>query len=645
MYHYRMKTKPILIVAALAFAAACGIFIAACKTAKTTEKAAVLAFLKDFNTQVKAGHTKSALAFFEDGPNTAANKALIKVLAGKSTLGGKGKPLFKVGLDVDAAGIDFTNPQAIVAVVPAKFKHDSVPGAASHVNFTLHKVDGKQYKIVAAKVDDFASDYALYQNKVINATVPEADIYSPETLAAFKTAEQLQTKYDSVLWFQHVNKKTWFYVIKGKIGSSYYWEDRVQDQKDIEHSDFKMGLVNPDLKEIIPVEYSLIHNISGTIDGLIEVEKGDKKGFYNLTGKLVVPAEYDQVYPLTTTDNLALLKNGPDYFYLKADSTISGKIADFKIADALPQIKTYGESYELTDKSTKNFMEYNSRDRYTSLVVSPSYLVDWNILDKFMNFQNPLRKLTDDEEGDGEGSLSLSVKYLGEKQEEGNWFTSLFYSVVDDYLGGRSGLYATNNVVIVDKKQNKVYGFTASNYIGNEDGGGELTGPCHENYVRAINDSLFEFKTTSTFYSQLFDEGHYILHAPYFHYLQIKNGKLVALKTERLFPTQFIKMDDSYLQGCYTISYQINDSTSKTKVFDHATPEVLQYMKNEIYGSYKYKFKSDRWNGIFEYRFYNSEDTTRRENVDDSLTVIDKYNIEFINRKLQVKKPAVVALR
>lgn len=645
MYHYCMKTKPILIVAALAFAVACGIFIAACKTAKTTEKTAIVAFLKDFNTHVKAGHTKSALAFFEDGPNTAANKTLIKVLAGKSTLGGKGKPLFKVGLDVDAAGIDFTNPQAIVAVVPAKFKHDSVPGAASHINFTLHKVDGKQYKIVAAKVDDFASDYALYQNKVINATVPETDIYSPETLAAFKTAERLKTRYDSVLWFQHINKKTWFYVIKGKIAPSFYMNEQVvANIKDIEVSDLKMGLVNPDLKEVIPVEYDLVHNIGGTVDGLIEVEKEGKKGLYNMAGKLVVPVDYDQLLPLTDGENLALLKAGNDYFYLKKDTTITDKLIDFRIADVLSKVKHYASSFTWDENSNQNIMEYNSRDDATALVVSPSYLVEWQFLDKFLDFTNPLRKLmvADGEEG-GDNSETVAITYDGEEKDDNNWFQSTFYSVLENYLNGRGDLYESKKVLVVDKKQNRVMGFDPK-YLGDEIGGVGRSGECKDNHLKAINDSLFEYKTTAVLYQDLLDSTRFLREGPSYHYLQIKKDKLVALKSNRRFPTQFVKLDDSYLQGCYLIA-PVNDK-GKDKRTNYATDEILQLMKNEIYASYNYKFKNKRWNEIFNYQATNnSGESGLNVNVDDSLTVIDKYNIDFLNRKLQIKKPAVVAFR
>ncbi len=55
-----------------------------------------------------------------------------------------------------------------------------------------------------------------------------------------------------------------------------------------------MGLVNPELKEIIPARYDLIHNINGTFPGLIEVEKDGKKGFYDIAGNIAIPVKYDR---------------------------------------------------------------------------------------------------------------------------------------------------------------------------------------------------------------------------------------------------------------------------------------------------------------------------------------------------------------
>jgi hypothetical protein len=637
-----MKTKPVVIVViAVIVIAACGFLFIRSKNLVSPKKGEITQFLNAFNVQIKAGNIDSASLYFEDKQKSKLVKVLLSVLANKTNTGGKAKPIFKVSLNTEDALITVVNPEFATALVVTSFNHDNLPTEKSSLLFTIHKIDNKQYKITQVNATDFVKDYIAYQNKVVNKTIPEKDIYSPITLAAFKTAEQLKARYDSVVWFDHINNKTYYYVVKGKLPENFHY----MDERKIKHDDFKIGLVNPELKEIIPAEYDLIHNINGTIEGLIEVEKADKRGLYNLDGKLVVQVEYDQIYPLKAGENLAVLKNGENFFYLKADTTLSEKIADFKIADIVSQIKTLGQSYTLTEESSKNVMEYNSRTQGTSLIIPPSYLTGLELLPKFIDFPNPLRKIFSNEDEDGgEGSRSIAVAFDGDKNDDdSNWFQSAYYTIVNDYLGGRGGLYTSKNLLVVDKKHNQILGFNTSIDLGEGEGSGSLSSTCKESSTRAINDSLFEFKSSSYFYQPLLNEDETLEEGPSYHYLQAKNGKLVDLKSERLFPTQFIKLDDSYLQGCYTIITGPYKSSKKITM-DHVNQSLLQYMKNEIYASYKYKFKNPKWNDVFEYRF-SQGDTTRNANVDDSLTTIDKYNISFINNKLNRQKTNTLAAK
>jgi hypothetical protein len=337
---------------------------------------------------------------------------------------------------------------------------------------------------------------------------------------------------------------------------------------------------------------------------------------------------------LSDDANIALLREGQNYFYLKSDFTITDKVDDLKITDVLTKIKIYGNTFTLSDKNSKNILEANSRDSFISLIIAPSYLVDFQILPMFVELQNPLRHMSnsDGEEGDGEGSLSYKINYDGTTKKDESWFETIYYSVVDDYLGARAGLDEIKNVLVVDKKQNKIYSYSAKSYFGGAEGGGALCGKCNENSFRSIGDTLFEFKTTSALDQQTMnlDEG------PYYHYLHIVNGQLVPLPNERIFGfTKYIKMDDSYLNGCYVIGNIRTES---------ATIDMLKYMKNEIYASYGYKFKNETWNDTFSGRF-NRYDKAINTNVDDSLTAIDKYNIAWINSKLNKKKPNTLAAK
>lgn len=636
-----MKTKPIVITLSIIAALVCGFLFARSKYLSKPEKTEIISFLNEFNANIKLGNTKPAAHYFDESMNKNTVSMLVNVLSNKTNMGGKSKPLFTVTLNTEDSGITFINPELATAVVVTKFHRDSIPDQLTTITFTIHKNGPNNYKIYRVDATLFNKDYVAYQNTVINRTVPETALFSPQTLAAFKTATQLKTRYDSVLWFQHVDNKAWFYVVKGKLPDDFYWHSEKDRSKPV---DYKMGLVNPDLKEIIPVEFDLIHNIGGTIDDLIEVEKGDKKGFYDTMGKLIVPVNYEQVLPLNDGENLALLKNGNNYTYLKNDMTIGETLIDFKIADVLPKIKHYADSYKVNGESFKSTMEYNDRNRFTSLIVSPSYLVEWHMMPEFLNLPNKLRTPTEEMVGDGDGSGYVEVKYSGEQKDEGNWFMGAFYSVINDYLGGRGGLYESKTLLLVDNKQNRILGFDAGTYFGEGEGGGILASDCRENSLRAITDSLFEFKTTSTLDLELFIKDNYVEEGPYYHYLQIKNGKLIAMESKRLFPTQFIKLDDSYLQGCYALANELYSDKAKRKTVDHLTNEMLQYMKNEIYASYNYKFKNPRWNEIFNNRYYVDE-SKKNITVDDSLTTIDKYNIQWINSKLNPQKPTVLAAK
>lgn len=640
-----MKTKPIVITLFVIVALICGFLFARSKYLVKPEKAEIVAFLNEFNSNLQLGNVKSAGKYFDDGIDKGMVATLVNVLSNKTGMGGKGKPLFTVTLNTEDSEIAITNPELYTAVVTAKFHRDGIDLAdqLSAITLTIHKNGPNNLKIYRLDVTSFTKDYTVFQNSVINKTVPEKDIFSPQTLAAFKVANQLKARYDSILWFQYIDNKPWFYVIKGELPENFYWGDNKPDPEPIK---YKMALVNSDLKEIIPAEFDLIHNIGGTIDGLIEVQKGNKLGFYDTMGKLVVHVTYDQALPLNDEENKALLKNGNNYSYLKNDMTISETLADFKLADVLPKVKYYAGSYKFSDKNTNDIMEYNSRNSFASMVITPSYLVEWKLLPKFLNFPNKLRTPVDELSIDGgEGSRYVDVKFDGEQKDETNWFSSIFYSVVNDYIGGRGGLYESKTLLFVDKKQNRVLGFDVDTFFGEGEGGGTLTSGCNENVLKAITDSLFEFKTTSSLNMQLFDENDFVQEGPYYHYLQIKDGKLEALESKRLFPTEHIKLDDSYLQGCYAfVDYASKGDELKFKTVDHMTNAMLQYMKNEIYASHFYKFKNERWNELFKYKF-DVEDKDKKDNVDDKLTDIDKYNINWINSKLNAQKPAALAAR
>ncbi len=189
---------------------------------------------------------------------------------------------------------------------------------------------------------------------------------------------------------------------------------------------------------------------------------------------------------------------------------------------------------------------------------------------------------------------------------------------------------------MIDKKNNKIVGTDINvDFVYGREGGAQFSNLCNENHMKQLNDTLFELKTTANI-ELLLPDSIFMSEGPYYHYLHIENGKLKILPNGRLFSfTKYVKLDDSYLSGCYVVS---------GKHIEGITKQMLQYAKNEIFAEHHYQFKNPMWTQLFYNRF-NRDDKTNRTNVDDSLTAIDKYNINWINNKLKEQKTSTLAAR
>jgi len=616
-----MKIKPILIGATGVLLLA-GIFFYVRSTPSNPQKKEIIGFLNNFNNKLKQGNSDTLLTFFDKDGDFQNLPYFIDILTGKD-INGKIEPLFKIDLKIDDSKVKFLNQGLSEAKLKVVFSKDGVASKETYLSFIIKRTD-------------FFTAYYAYKKTVLGVYHYFDVKLSPTTLASFKQAELLKARYDSVIWFAYTNNKTFFYVIKGKWDIDKDLNPNRNHTKDSFIEPYKMGLVNPDLKEIIPPEYDLIHNISGTFPGLIEVEKGDKKGFYNLEGTIIIPVNYKQIFPIEDDNNLAVLKDSLSYYYLKKDMTISEKV-DLKLTDFFPKIKNIGSQFDLYKNALSVVTEYNSRYNNGAVYLPPSYLVDLNIVGRCLDFKNPLRV------GDySEVHEKFEVKNQGKINAPENWLEASFYTIRDYFLGGRAEFYDTKNVVVIDKKNNKVFTQEiAVDYSPEEEGGESLGGVCDVNNIKAINDSLFEVKSGAVLSFELYDSTKTIAGGAYYHYYTVNNDKLVELPDRRNFGfTKYVKMDDSYLSSCYKMLSGLGPyNKRKNETIDYVTPEMLRYMKNEIYAEYKYQFKDKRWMEIFaDQNNYDGDGTlktTFNASVDDSLTAIDKYNINWINQKLK----------
>lgn len=634
-----MKTKPILIIAvAVVVLAIGGYFLFKGKSTSSPKQGDITQFLKGFNQQLIKGNRDSLLAYFPDKQNSEPINRLITALINKTE---DPETSFKLELNVDQSTITFTNPTLALATVPITFSGDHLSSKVSSLTFTIQKEENNKYKIYQVDGTIFMTDYIAYKSSAWQKNYSDKEIYSPVTLKAFADANNLKTKYDSVIWFSHIKDQTYFYVVKGK------WDfgDQFQEEKDTAKT-YKMGLVGPDYKEIIPAEYDLVYTIGGTFSNLVEVEKDHKRGFYDLNGKLVLPVEYDQIFPLNDAENIAAVRKGNDYFWLKGDYSVSEK-TDIRVKDIFGKLKQPA-SFTLNQSPAGGITEFNSKEQHGAIYIPPSYLDDLHLISGIKQFKNPLRNHVYFEESSSQYIVKARALPVNETAaSSNNWIQSAYYSIRDYFIGGRSEFYDSNNMVLIDNKNNKLYGYRINTDINTEEGGGEFSGRCNEFNINALSDSLLEVKVTSVGSIELYNNT-YLNELPVFHLLKIQNGKVEeTMNTKRIFAfTKFRKMDNHFIDGCY-VCYKMVDGRYEMTSSGAISPEVLRYMKNEIYADYNYKFKDKRWTEMFEQQFYGHY-KSENVSVQDSLTEIDKYNIQWIDQKLKglpAIKPNVLAAK
>jgi hypothetical protein len=591
----------------------------------------ISSFLSELDYAVHGDSVDSLAQYFDGAKNTPQLHVLLGVLVNKTRLNGEGKPLFKTDLLVSAADVSPVNTELTKISIPVRFDEGTNTIQQTTLVFLVRKNQNGHIRVVKVDSKSFIEAYTNYQRVVKDKKGIDETHYSDITLKAFADAQKLKGKYDTIVWLGHVDKQTYFYVANGK------WDTEEGGMPDYVDSlkKPKMGLVNPALKEIVPADYDLIYTINGSVKGLVEVEKDKKRGFYNLSGKNVLPVNYDQIFPLIGDDNLAVLRNGDDYFYLKKDTTVSEKI-NIKVNDFFSKIKGVQSSYAVNTSFVPSVIELNSRGSSDAIYISPSYLVDLDLMSETQFYKNPFRSDPDNDIIDRNFDYKLSMD-KGDKSN--NLFEAFFYSIKNYFVGGREGFYDKKNIVIVDKKHGRVFSHSIHG-AERDESSGLLKGLCDVNSIKTINDSLIEVKVGEKIFFDLYNSPVRITGGPVYQYLAIRNNKLVELPANgRYFAfTKYVKMDDSYLNACYMVTDTTDNYKNKhERPIDQVSADMLRYMKNEIYAGYQYKFKDPKWNRIFYEREVEYDDHygPKNANVTDSLTTIDKYNINFIDQRMK----------
>ena len=196
----------------------------------------------------------------------------------------------------------------------------------------------------------------------------------------------------------------------------------------------------------------------------------------------------------------------------------------------------------------------------------------------------------------------------------------------EDNSGAEECIYTIYWFYTLDKNLNVLNQIKMDEYCDYEDGGNNF-------YYRILCDTLLEIQQNSDNYNSESDYD-----GPKWKYFSIDNqGNLTELKSNRRYPfTKFVEMNEMHPFVNYIID--VGFPGDNGEVPSHGILELhhgftlyeLDYMRNEIFADYGYKFKTDKWLKVFsKQKWYKP----LFDNVDDSLTTIEKKNIAFILKK------------
>jgi len=403
---------------------------------------------------------------------------------------------------------------------------------------------------------------------------------------------------DTALFFIQKNFDLYFYVSRDRIPQNINWKDK----------EFKMGIVNKVSKVIVPIKYDLIFSLQNK--DFFVTENNQKFNLYDFNGKKYFQEEVDGIYPVGYMKNVVcqFKKNG-NYGWLATDGTIhyienkgkypeltkpptlNGKINAWKL--------TYGDFLKIPDK----------RYRGEEIYITPSWFREYGIKiiysDHWTNHEMSITI-------DSTSSINTDYKIIDVVME----------GTVDGGSDLATSEYHCLNLIDIHGKINKQINIPNQFYFKYSD----------FNW-RVIGDTLLETKYG-------IDSSEYIVAWKYYQFND--KNELVELHSNRLYPfTHFTIMDSNYPKAHYYVEDDYDDALSKEEYqmatqmgsytyYNGFSGEEYDYMRNEIFASYGYKFKSKKWQKIFsEFDWYKP----LFDNVDDSLTDIERENIQYLQKQ------------
>ena len=583
--------------------------VGACSIVKKEDPAqAVRTFISSFQSSL-AKSDQEILKQFRVRQPPEAVLAIIRILQNKHKY-------FLCDAKFSEAKI-FIAGDEVRVTIPARLATDGLEHHAAAKDTMLEfwlRADDKSYVIAGLEGEAFYNTFTRMKND--NQWGIEGKIAVESRLPIYAEARELESKFDTVVFYATYKNENYFYVVEGEW-RNYFLKYDTRDEKNVA---IKMGLANSDGELVIPVEYDLIGTIAFEMPDLVEVRKDGKVGYFDLHSKtLIVEPKYDMIIPAPFDSTFAIVRQDSVFGWLNQYYTY---VQGFPSPDA----QNWFESYSYLRKSlrlvagSQVFCEIPSEDYAgNGIVMPPAYLVKHGVFDEIEH-----------------GIITTKVPLHGHteyKETQGSWlqritstFSALTTSIQERYLAGREEFYNSSTIVFIDNSHDTL-------------GVAQLSGT--EISMQTIDSTLLEVKTPHDwwFIEECACEETNLYQHLYFAIAD--DGTIKRLSSNRLFPeTEFVKLDSSRITGqflVYDSELEREDTTSMLSL------KTLTYMRDEILASYGYSFPGPEQEKRFSRDWY----LPRYDNLlefEDLLTDIDRHNLQFLESIIAAMRPEEVVL-
>lgn len=515
------------------------------------------------------------------------------------------------------------------------------------LHFDFQKIDNI-IAITDFDGQDYYRDYLHVKNEKLWALERVEELKARQPY--YDTAQQLQTKFDSVLWYWTTANKTYYTVVQGE------WDLATAFSSD--EKSYKMGVVNALGDTLVPIEYDLVGTLGFPFTDLMEIQSEGSIGYFNLkSGSVAIAPEFHTIVPYSADTIFALAVSN-----LEMRGWIN---KDFKFTEGelSPEASQYLDEYlylqqkVVLKKDNQILAEIPAKEYAGSgIIVPPNFYVASNlfphVIQGIRTTKVPMNGWTD----------AIENNSIINRISEG--IRAIVTVIGQRYVGGRESFYGESSVQLLDERDTVLAAVKFAT-----DGDIVFSHP---------DPFLLELKANSVDYLVYAPGNERGL--PEYKYFQISaEGTLSELESRRLFTfTEFVKIDSSYIMGpflmrseiveeepaeedtsaeteseevseeseeesdaepqeeYYEEDYSDEDDLNQFEEVEFLTDESIRYMIDEIYAAYGYLSPYPAYSADLERRFYIDKSITQQQ-AEQKFSAIDMHNVAFLKKYLDAK--------